>query len=146
MLVSPNRKTTARNATLLTTSCHPEHVIHNVPIGELIRMKRNCTSLEVSQTHQRDVCDWLRSRLYLESTLKRAVSRVSKVTRMDLLGDKHRTPATRNCNSPFSTMFSLQHRQIVGLIRKHCLFWLQRIVCSKFWKLQCVLSLGKHLQ
>lgn len=34
ILISPYGKNAARNSTLLATSCHPEHVIDNVPFGE----------------------------------------------------------------------------------------------------------------
>lgn len=37
--ISPFRKNTATNSILMATSCHTEHVIKNVPVGELIRKK-----------------------------------------------------------------------------------------------------------
>lgn len=38
--VSPFRKDTATNLLLMATSCHPQHVVKNLPVGELIRAKR----------------------------------------------------------------------------------------------------------
>lgn len=50
--VAPYRKPTASNATLLASSCHPPHVVRNVPIGELIHMKRNSTTSDIYETEK----------------------------------------------------------------------------------------------
>lgn len=44
--VSQYCKSTARNSILLATSCHPKHVITNLPVAKLMRMKRNCTATQ----------------------------------------------------------------------------------------------------
>lgn len=44
--IQPYRKSTASNSVLLATSCHPSHVTNNLPVGELIRMKRNSSDMD----------------------------------------------------------------------------------------------------
>lgn len=70
--ISPHRKSTAKNSTLLTTSCHPAHIIHNIPLGELVCTKRNCTTPEVHQKAEQEARTRLRSRRHPEWTLIRA--------------------------------------------------------------------------
>lgn len=72
VVISPYRKDMARNSTLLATSCHPEHVVHNIPVGELICTRRNCTENNKFHKKQKKVCDRLRSRGYPEWMLQRA--------------------------------------------------------------------------
>lgn len=62
VVISPYRKSMSRNATLLATSCHPKHVVENIPLGELVRTKRNCTHLDTFFKQQDSVCERLQAR------------------------------------------------------------------------------------
>lgn len=112
---SPYRKSTAKNTTLLATSCHPKHVIHNVPLGEFI----NCSKNTTFTTAERKVCERLRSRKYPEWTLKRARQRVSHINREKLLTDKIHNSRIRESTVTFSATYSLQYSQITQSIKKY---------------------------
>lgn len=60
----PYRKPMARNTTLFATSYQPPHVTRNMPVGELIRAKWNCTNPEVFTSEQERICSRLRKRNY----------------------------------------------------------------------------------
>lgn len=71
---------------LMAQSCHPPHVLKNVPVGELIRLRRNSLNdvdfhRVKSETLQRLAC-----RGYPAWTLKRASNIVSKIPRDQLMG------------------------------------------------------------
>lgn len=119
--ISPFRKSMARNATLLATSCHPDHVINNIPLGELVRTRRNCTSAETYTTYQEEACNRLRARSYPEWTLTKAKARVAHLNRQNLLVEHtHNTRQTTQTNSlTFSTTYSRQFNNIVNIVKKH---------------------------
>lgn len=70
VLVTPYRKPTAGNSILLATPCHLHHVVKNLPIGEHIRHKRNCTNENDFSIQETEVCNRLRERKYPEWALK----------------------------------------------------------------------------
>lgn len=57
VIISPYRKSTAANSVLLATSCHPEHVTKNLPIGELVRMKCNSTTASIIRLKRMSAVD-----------------------------------------------------------------------------------------
>lgn len=85
VFISPYRKSTATNSTLMSTSCHPNHVVKNLAVGELIRMKRNSTLPEVYDQVKLDTCTRLRNRKYPAWVLNRASHIVDKISCLDLL-------------------------------------------------------------
>lgn len=80
----------ARNSTLLATSCHPSHVIHNLPVGEFIRTKRNCSSHDVFLKQQREVSERLLKREYPKWTIDRAIAKTIDIPRSKLLQPKNK--------------------------------------------------------
>lgn len=114
-------KDMARNSTLLASSCHPEHVVHNIPVGELIRTKRNCSTDQAFTREQKKVCDRLRSRGYPEWTLSRAKHRVANMSRDILLREKDNTCQKIDGDNSitFSTTYSKQYREIVRIVQTH---------------------------
>lgn len=81
IMVRQCRKSTAVNLTLRADSCHPQHVIKNVPVGELIRYKRNCsTPLEYKKVEE-ETMQRLRAQKYPDWALNRAKEIVDKKER-----------------------------------------------------------------
>lgn len=82
------RKDTAGNTTLNASSCHPLHTVKAVPMGELTRVKRNCSSVESFEDERMNVCNKLKERGYPQWMLNRATNCVAHTDRKHLLRDK----------------------------------------------------------
>lgn len=131
---------------LLATSCHPEHVVHNIPVGELACIKRNCRGEDTLLVQQNLVCARLRERKYPEWTLQRAKHRVAKMSRETLLKDEIAPSNQKSTDSliTFSTTYSMKYREVVKIVKKHffikrhhafllsmCLVWLYIFIFKK---------------
>lgn len=108
------KKTTATNSILSATSCHPAHVINNIPLGELIRLKRNCSDSAEFNKIQTDTCERLSQLNYRQCSLRRARNIVSAIPRDQLITSckrfvAKRTPTVGNQVSP--SLFLDQHNR-----------------------------------
>lgn len=81
--------------------------------------KISCTHQDTYFKEEGQVCDGPRSCHYPEWTLKRARSREFHISHPELLKDKPCRTYKSDPPVTFSTMFSLQYKQIVGIIKKH---------------------------
>lgn len=107
-----------RNTTLLATLCYPPH---NIPLGELVRIKWNCTLPDTYLVQQREVCSRLKTCHWPQWSLARAVNRVAVINRSDLLMERWNNQIC-NPNSArivFSTAYSPQFQQIISIIKKY---------------------------
>lgn len=111
----------ATNSTLRADSCHPPHVIKNIPVIELIRLKRNCWDSDPFKTVEKEALDRLRARGYPEWSLNRAINIVANIDREDMLkqkGEKEATKCKGKCpHWCFRPLFSPQYCDIVGIIQ-----------------------------
>lgn len=78
------RKPTSGNSVLHENSCHMRNTVTNIPHGELLRTKRNCTRDCDYQVVARECIDRFRVRGYQEDTLRLAKSRVDSMQRVSL--------------------------------------------------------------
>ncbi|XP_056390398.1 uncharacterized protein LOC130284250 [Hyla sarda] len=83
--IFPYRKETATNSVLMATSCHPKHVLNNIPFGEMCRIKRNCTNPIALHTATEELTCRFKNRGYSEAVLKTARVKVDAIDREDLL-------------------------------------------------------------
>lgn len=51
--VKPYRKPRSVKTTLMADFCHPPHVVKNVPVWELIRLKHSCSDTDTYRTVER---------------------------------------------------------------------------------------------
>lgn len=56
------RKSTASNSILHANSCHPVHTKRNIPVGEMLRSKRNCSDQMQYLKEENDIHDRLKKR------------------------------------------------------------------------------------
>ncbi|XP_056416610.1 uncharacterized protein LOC130357893 [Hyla sarda] len=89
--VRPFRKAISGNTLLRADSCHPEHTIKGVPVGKLIRGKRNSSEESVYQAEANAMCTRFRQRGYPNWILDKARKRVDVIQRSDLLTNKEHT-------------------------------------------------------
>lgn len=51
------RKSVAGNTILKATTCHPVHTLKGIPVGEMTRAKRNCSSHIAYLTEEHGICE-----------------------------------------------------------------------------------------
>lgn len=127
IVICPYRKVTATNSILMASSCHPSHVTRNLPVGELIRGKRNSSTSVIYENTKKDTCKRLHKRSYPDWMLGRACKIVDAIPREKLLLQKapqkkqctKDNPDVKNKSIAFSTTFSNEYKQIVKIVKKH---------------------------
>lgn len=118
--ILPFTKSMARNTLLLATSCHASHTIRNLPIGEFIRIKRNCSDAQEYDKQKLVVKNKLLARSYPQWSIDRAMARVQNIQRESLFGKKPKVKLKPIENKiTFSTIYSPQFPSIVAIIKKH---------------------------
>lgn len=107
----------------MATSCHPQHVVKNHPVGELIRIKCNSSRCDTYEKSKQEICNRLQHRAYPGWMLARAHNIVDDIPRERLLtiGNPPVNSSTKlgEASLTFSTDFSLQYNQIVALVKFH---------------------------
>ncbi|XP_069805813.1 apoptosis-resistant E3 ubiquitin protein ligase 1 [Dendropsophus ebraccatus] len=81
--ILPYRKDCAGNSILMATSCHPPHVIQNMPYGECLRLKRNCSKQDTYELELEKLKD-----RFPPEMLDSAIERAALVSREDLLSEE----------------------------------------------------------
>lgn len=119
--IAPYRKPTSSNSILMADSSHPPHVIKNIPLGELTRLKRNCSNPGEYSRIEESTLDRLKARRYPPWSLNRARERLAKTPRQTLLQAKVNQGNTTREESPvvFSTPYSPQFNAIKNIVAKY---------------------------
>lgn len=84
---------------LYSDSCHPCHVSHNIPFGEMVRARRNCSSVSDFLYESCQIQRRLSNRKYPDWILKQAHDRALHVDISLLIRDnynKETMPASDN--------------------------------------------------
>lgn len=79
------RKVTASNVILRANSCHPSHMIKAIPVCELTRAKRNCSTTDSFAQEAKNKKNRLKARGYPNLMLQHAEVRESNMSRDKLL-------------------------------------------------------------
>ncbi|KAJ1145855.1 hypothetical protein NDU88_012138 [Pleurodeles waltl] len=110
-------KPTDRNSLLLYNSHLPKALRDNLPIGQLLRIRRNCSDTSDFHTQANMLCHKLSERNYPARNIRQAKKRASNIPRESLLIDNIRTPQSRlNCVTTFTPLSN----RIKNVVRK---FW-----------------------
>ncbi|XP_071989322.1 uncharacterized protein [Engystomops pustulosus] len=62
------RKQTATNSLLSFTSFHPKHLRQSIPVGQFLRLRRNCSDIADFRKHAKDLTGRFRARGYPKKT------------------------------------------------------------------------------
>lgn len=92
-------KKTDAHLYLTTKSCHPTHVIKNIPKGQLIRVRRICSEEEDFDRNAKLVIQFFKSRGYIDRHLRRSLQEVKNIPRKELLGVNKKTNSRQDPNS-----------------------------------------------
>ncbi|XP_071989323.1 uncharacterized protein [Engystomops pustulosus] len=63
------RKQTATNSLLSFTSFHPKHLRQSIPVGQFLRLRRNCSDIADFRKHAKDLTGRFRARGYPKKVL-----------------------------------------------------------------------------
>ncbi|XP_060066994.1 uncharacterized protein LOC132547247 [Ylistrum balloti] len=96
-------------------SCHPRQQIRNIPFGQLLRVRRICSTLDEFEKHSRVMCDHFRLRGYPRNLLESATVKARNTDRLTLL---RKADTNAKTIVPFITKYD-PHRQHIGSILKN---------------------------
>ncbi|XP_056423823.1 uncharacterized protein LOC130362802 [Hyla sarda] len=129
---STYRKKNAVNSILHAGSCHPSHVMENLPLGEIMRACRNCSLDNDFISERVAIGNRLKQRGCPDWTIQKANTIASNKSTSDLIElqtsknnkDKYKNKTSRNkCNenSPvvFSTQYSTEFRAVSNIIKSN---------------------------
>lgn len=120
MLTKTYRKATAANTLLLADSHHPRPLVKGIPVGQFLRMRKNCSTEEDYHCESDMLYRRFRERGYSHRTLKQARKIAGSKTRKDLLSI--RDPASSEQEEPdrLIMQYGDQWNQIGSILLKHC--------------------------
>lgn len=115
------RKSTAGNTVLHSKSCHPPHVGRNIPYGEMVRAKRNCSDAVDFKRESLEIRGRLSARGYPKWLLDQAHNKVAISDRNALLDDRPRNKVSKTRKKPivFSTPYSEEYNHICKIINEY---------------------------
>ena len=110
-------KATARNCLLRFDSFHPRHLRENLPFGQFLRLRRNCSNVRDFECQADSLTDKLVSRRYPLGVIKRARKRARNNNRDALLESiiKETGPPRLTC----VTTYNAASNQVSKSINKH---------------------------
>lgn len=79
------RKETAANTLLLASSHHPKLLIQGIPLGQFLRIRRNCSDMDDFKNESRELYGRFRDRGYSHTSIRRAKKRALWTERGELL-------------------------------------------------------------
>ncbi|KAJ1109637.1 hypothetical protein NDU88_006997 [Pleurodeles waltl] len=108
-------KHTDRNSLLLYNSHHPKALRDNLPFGQFLRIRRNCSDKNDFRIQDNALCRKLGERNYPERNIRQAKKRASNIPRETLLTTNTRTQQSRlTCVTTFTPLSN----RIKGIVRR----------------------------
>lgn len=116
------RKETAANTLLEATSHHPHWLKNGIPVGQFLRIKRNCTNVADYKRESSELYTRFRERGYSHRQLRRARKRAAVRNRESLLqGTKTTKGSQIQTNEPVRviTAYGSQWNNVFSILKKH---------------------------
>jgi len=111
-------KPTDSHQYLLPSSCHPRHVVKNLPYSLALRIKRICSTEPFFQKHIQQLKQQLLQRNYRESDIQMCINRLENTTREQLLKGPSNHNITKPSRTPFVTPFHPNLPNIKSILTK----------------------------
>ena len=118
LISNTHTKPTARNCLLDYTSFHPKHLRDNLPFGQFLRLRRNCSRTTDYKEQANILSEKLRSRNYPEKVITNAKRRARNNNRAALLEENTREPG-ENKRLVCVTTYNVASNYIQKTINKH---------------------------
>ncbi|XP_078515055.1 uncharacterized protein LOC144773834 [Lissotriton helveticus] len=113
-------KPTDKNTLLLYSSNHPKSQKDNVPFGEFLRLRRNCTNLNDFYKHAENTKLKLENRGYPKKLIKNALKRARFYDRDSLLDPERKSKKNPTLDRiVFVTQYSHLSNQIKNIVNKN---------------------------
>lgn len=113
-------KPTDRNTILFAKSQHPRHMITNIPVGQFLRVRRNCSTNAEFQSKSTGLYNKFKERGYPDQILTTAFERAQSTERNSLLCKNTRKPDNFSDGTIFFSMeYSHLSTQIKNIIYGH---------------------------
>ena len=113
-------KPTDAHLYLNAKSCHPAHVIKNIPKGQLIRIRRICSEDADYDLHANQMKKFFMSRGYAEKHLQqRSIKMVRKMERADLLNSNKKEESKQDPNSILVCTWHPKLRKLPSILNQN---------------------------
>lgn len=112
-------KPTDRNGFIPTDSCHHRSWLNSIPRSQFLRLRRNCTETDTFLTQAGTLKQKFLDKGYNTKNIEVELQRVTNIDRGSLLVVKPKKELDKKFKWAMLTSFSIQHKQIKTIIKKH---------------------------
>ncbi|XP_041420379.1 uncharacterized protein LOC121394196 [Xenopus laevis] len=119
------RKSCSGNTLLHATSCHPKNLVDGIPVGQFLRLRRNCSTNMKFQEQAEEMKERFLDRGYGRKIVDRAYQRARQTERRSLLsvnpmGEKKKKVKQGLLKKvPFVTRYSKQFYMVLDIVKKY---------------------------
>ena len=117
IIVDLYKKPTDRNQYLLPSSCHPNHVIENIPFSLALRIVRTCSESETRDKQLHELTHYLLDRNYEVEAINSAIRKAKTISRESALKKVKKKKASDR--PTFVVKYDPRISDIKGIINKH---------------------------
>ena len=142
IVTSVYSKPTDAHLYLHKKSCHPHHVIKNIPKGQFIRVRRICSNIEDFNVHAETMKKNFVARGYDPRNLDQVIKIVRKMNRKDLLQDKLRP--TKEGNSVLVCTWHPKLRNMSSILKENYNILNADIKLNKIFKERSTVAFRKN--
>lgn len=115
------RKETSANTLLLAASHHPRSLIQGIPVGQFLRIKRNCSHEEDFENEAKELYGRFRKRGYLHQCIRKTKKKAMQADREDLLDktENKKVPTQQQSPVRIITKYGTQWDQVKSILGQH---------------------------
>ncbi|XP_072000686.1 uncharacterized protein [Engystomops pustulosus] len=105
-----------RSTPSLIISFHPKHLRESIPVGQFLRVRRNCSNITDFRAQAKDLTDRFRTRGYPKKVISKAFLRARDSERQNLLQPAERDTDSKPC---LVTTYNNQWRDIYQILQNN---------------------------
>ena len=107
-----------RDSYIPVDSCHFDPWLINIPKGQMMRLRRNCSDPQVFLEQANMIGMKFINKGYSEDFIQSEIKKVYEIPRDTLIQDKEKAIRSEQ-ELPIILNYNIQHRQIESILRKH---------------------------
>lgn len=115
-------KDTDRNGYIPTSSCHHPKWIGNIPKGQFMRIRRNCSNITDFEEQTNNLIKRFVDKGYKKRdllTLKEQIKNMDRHKLMEATQNTHKRDKNKSLGLAFLTGYNTQYRSIESIVKKH---------------------------